>query len=120
MAKKRTPGRVAGRKPAHPGQAKSLPSPSPRPLQVRHLDQAPKFVKPKRIHPRRVLPLIREGVEREFHSDTAQALLEFYRPMAGALPAAVAMGNLVLTTNTELTSPAQQQTASNVGEPSVA
>jgi hypothetical protein len=121
MAKKKTtPGKAASKKPAPSGRAKALRSPAPQPLQVRHLAQAPKFVKPKRIHPRRVLPLIREGVEREFHSETAQALLESYQPMHMAVPAAPVLGNLVMTVNTELTSPTQQETASNVGEPSVA
>jgi hypothetical protein len=88
-----------------------------RPVQVKHLDTAPKFQKPKRVHPRRVLPLIREGAEREFHSTTPAALFELHRPIPLAAPAA---DNIVLALNTELTSPAQQQTASNVGEPSVA
>ena len=41
---------------------------------VKHLDQPPRFVKPKRVHPRRVLPFIREGIEREFHSTTDQVV----------------------------------------------
>jgi hypothetical protein len=98
-----------------------LRAPSKRALQVTHLDQAPKFVRPKRIHPRRVLPLIREGLEREFHSTTLPALLEFQRPLRMPAQAAAAPpGSLVIPTNTELTSPGQRQTASNVDEPSAA
>ena len=62
-----------------------------------------------------VLPLIREGVERDFHSQTPPTLVEQYRPMVMALPAAAARGNVVLTVNTELTSPGQQQTAAAAG-----
>lgn len=114
MAKKKT----SGKKQPPPHRAARLPSPSALPLQVRHLNQAPKFVKPKRIHPRRTLPLIPEGMEREFHSLTPQAVLELQRPpMVLAAPAA---GEVLVSTNTELTSPTEQQTASNVGEPSVA
>src|SRR5207302_881770 len=51
MAKKKTASKVASRKQPPQGRGKSLPSPSARPIQVRHLDQAPTFVKPKRIHP---------------------------------------------------------------------
>jgi hypothetical protein len=97
-----------------------LRAPSKRPVQVTHLDHAPKFVRPKRIHPRRVLPLIREGLEREFHSTTLPARLESYGRRLLAAPAAVPAGALVLATNTELTSPGQRQTASNVDEPSAA
>ncbi len=32
---------------------------------VQHLDSPPTFIKPKRIHPRRVLPLIGLGVQRD-------------------------------------------------------
>ncbi len=99
---------------------RKLRAPSKRPVQVTHLDQAPKFVRPKRIHPRRVLPLIREGLEREFHSATLSARLEVYGRRLMAAPAAVPAGEIVLTTNNELTSPGQRQTASNVDEPSAA
>jgi hypothetical protein len=98
---------------------RKLRAPSKRPVQVTQLDHAPKFVRPKRIHPRRVLPLIREGLEREFHSATLSARLEVYGRRLMAM-AAAASGEIVLTTNTELTSPGQRQTASNVDEPSAA
>jgi hypothetical protein len=116
MARKNSAGRNAGGKQQPPHQAGRLPSPSAQPLPVRQLDQAPQFVKPKRIHPRRTLPLIREGMEREFHSLTPQVLMDLQRPAA----AAPVLGELVVSTNTELTSPTAQHTASNVDEPSVA
>jgi hypothetical protein len=94
--------------------------PETKTVAVRHLDLPPKFEKPKRVHPRRVLPLIREGAEREFHSLSSRAVMELHRPRFLGAPMAAAVGELVLTTNTELTSPAQTQTASNVDEPSAA
>src|SRR5438445_2030253 len=42
---------------------------------VDHRDLPTRFVRPRRIHPRRVLALVREGQEREFHSSTIRALL---------------------------------------------
>jgi hypothetical protein len=84
---------------------------------VKHLDEPPQIVqKQKKIHPRRVLPLIAEGQEREFHSRSAQTLLRSLERLA---PAASA-DEVVLTTNTELAGPAINRTASNVGEPSCA
>jgi hypothetical protein len=98
---------------------------STRHVVVKQLAAPPTFVKPKKIHPRHLLPLVREGMERGFHSQTAEA---FLRPlgmirspqlMAAGAPFAAA-NEITLVTNTELTRAAQQQTASNVGEPSVA
>src|SRR6266849_592222 len=86
------------------------------PFKVKHLLLPPKFDKPKRIHPRRVLPFVREGLERQFHSTTRSATLE----MAKAEPVAVAGEDVVLKLDTELIQPGQQQTASNVDEPSAA
>lgn len=91
---------------------------SPRAIQVKHLQVPPRFVKPKRIHARRVLPFVREGVERQFHSVSARAIVTPVRSLTG--PALAAADDLVLLRNTELSQPGQQQTASNVGEPSVA
>jgi hypothetical protein len=92
--------------------------PTEKPVQVQHLAAPPKFEKPKRIHARRVLPRVREGMERQFHSATLRAVIG--RPLAMAAPRRAATDELVLSTNTELTGPAQQDTASNVGEPSTA
>ncbi|MEA2464582.1 MAG: hypothetical protein QOJ98_2329, partial [Acidobacteriota bacterium] len=71
----------------------------------------PKFQKPKRIHPRRRLPLIDEGFERQFHSMSTRAILA---------PAAGGADDLRLVVNSELLRPGEQRTASNVGEPSCA
>jgi len=85
-------------------------------IQVKHLDQPPKVKRPTGIHARHLLPLIRTGAEREFHSTTAQAEI---RSMAMLAPMA-ATDELTIATNTPLDGPGQQQVASNVGEPSVA
>lgn len=88
------------------------------PIHVAHFPVPPRFDGPKRIHPRRYLPLIREGVERGVHSVTPP--VAFHRALTMVAPAAAATDDLALLTNTELTSPGEQQTASNVGEPSAA
>jgi len=80
---------------------------------VEHLDAPPTFQQPKRIHPRRLLPPVKPGKQRDFHSLTP-ALDAFG---AAAAPSSV---DLVLDTNTPLTGPAAQSTASSVGEPSMA
>lgn len=85
-----------------------------RPAVVQFLDMPPTFKEPKRIHSRRVLPLVREGAEREYYSTTPRTILVPYVTRAAPAPS----GDLVVRTNTELTQPALQQTASNVDEPS--
>lgn len=99
-----------------------LQAASRRMIEVKHLSTPPTFVKPKKIHPRHLPPQVREGLERGFHSQSNEA---FLRPLAMALPptalAPQAAGDeLTLVTNTELKKAADQSTASNVGEPSVA
>lgn len=95
-----------------------LHSASKQPFRVKHLQAPPTFRKPRRIHARRVLPFVREGLERNFHSTSTRAI--FYRAKTlQALPQATA-DDVVLFTNTALTEAAQNQTASNVGEPSAA
>jgi hypothetical protein len=87
-------------------------------VEVEHLTEPPTFVKPKKIHPRHLLPLVREGMEREFHSQTPET---FFRPFDFQMAAPQAAADeLRIVTNTELTEPGKQQTASNVGEPSTA
>ena len=96
-----------------------------RTINVPHLASPPTFVKPKRIHPRHILPLIKEGVERGFHSQSEEA---FMRPLSAVSPLAAfpvfapqaATDELTVITKTELKSAADQKTASNVGEPSTA
>jgi hypothetical protein len=115
MAKKKRAGQ-SPRRGAKAG-AEKLHVASARPVDVKHFDVAHKFVKPKRIHPRRLLPLITEGAEREFHSQSLP-MMSFQQPAAAS--ADPRDGELALAVNTELTSPALQQTASNVDEPSTA
>lgn len=77
-----------------------------------------RFEKPKSIHTRRVLPRIRDGVERQFHSATAATHFVELKPAASTL---AAPGNdITIHTNTALTELGPTKTASNVGEPSVA
>src|SRR5260370_6988406 len=95
-----------------------LPAPAPKPIQVRRLEAPPRFERRDNIHPRRVLPRVREGKEREFHSTTDPVLL--HPPLAMSAIVRAATDDLTLVVNTELTGPGQQQLASNVGEPSTA
>jgi hypothetical protein len=90
----------------------------PKAVQVKHLAAPPRYQKRESIHPRRVLPRVREGKEREFHSVTREAM--FARPLALAAGLRAATDELTLVTNTELAAPGRQQLASNVDEPSVA
>jgi len=80
---------------------------------VEHLTMPPTFQKPKRIHPRRVLPRVTVGKQRELHSLSPE--LVHFRSGAAA-----AGGDLAIDTRTPLVGPAAQSTASNVGEPSLA
>lgn len=120
------PTKTASKKPAGKKATSNvrLRSLSARAVEVEQLAKPPTFFKPKRIHPRRLLPLVREGLEREFHSQTPETLFRppemlFFGARAAFAPQASA-DELTLVTNTELTEPGEQQTASNVGEPSVA
>src|SRR5882757_316232 len=108
----------SGKQPlAHP-EAFRLHVPSPDAIQVKHTEAPPRFQKRDRIHPRRILPRVKEGLERDFHSSTREIL--FHPPLAVSAAVRAATDELTLITNTELTGPAQRQLASNVGEPSVA
>src|SRR5215467_6986080 len=91
---------------------------APEPVRVRHLEAPAPFARRQRIHPRRVLPRVAEGKEREFHSVTRP--LSLRRSPAATAPIRSGGDDLTLVTSTELVGPAQQQLASNVGEPSVA
>jgi hypothetical protein len=84
------------------------------PLGVKHLDIPPRVPRRDRIHPRRVLPRVKEGRERDFHSVTRAVSYH----LQGAMRATT--DDLILTTNTELTGPASSQLAASVDEPSVA
>ena len=79
-------------------------------IEVRHLAAPPKVTKPKSIHGRRLLPFVAEGEERPFHSLNTRAFIH---------RAEDAGQDIQIVLNTPLTQPAQNRTASNVGEPSV-
>jgi hypothetical protein len=100
------------------GEPAELQKAADDPVMVAHLQAPPTFQKPKRIHPRRTLPLIREGAERNFHSTWREA--SYLAPRGLEAPTLDASQDLALFTNTALTQPSAQRTASNVGEPSVA
>jgi hypothetical protein len=122
MAKRKP---TKGRKPAgkRAGAAAKLPKPSVATIVInaatRQLHKVtmrarpPRIARPKRIHSRRFPPRALEGEERAFHSTT--------EPLAAFAAMAVSPGDDVeIILDTELAGPGQQQTASNVGEPSVA
>ena len=94
-----------------------LRAPSAEPVRVNHFRIPPPFERRERIHPRRILPRVREGRERAFHSTTEQVVLHQPKLLA-AIRAAT--DDVVLVTNTPLTQPGQQRLATSVGEPSVA
>ncbi len=106
------------REPQAPGAEVRLRAPSAKAIQVKHLDAPPRYEKRERIHPRRILPRVREGKEREFHSVTREVPYHLQRALAAVVRAAT--DDLTLAINTELAEPGQQQLASSVDEPSVA
>lgn len=126
MATKKFPRKTRKARPLEKGEQRvaTLKLRTARSVNVPHLAAPPTFVKPKKIHPRHVLPLIKEGVERGFHSQSEES---FIRPLSAvsplALPSLVPLATtdqLTIITNTELRSAADQKTAANVGEPSTA
>jgi hypothetical protein len=98
--------------------AVKIQSPTAKVIGVKHLAEPPKFIRPKRIHPRRGIPMVPEGEESIVHSDTPEAA--FAQPHEMAAPAAAANQNLAIVHQTSLTALAARDTAGNVGEPSVA
>jgi hypothetical protein len=95
-----------------------LQVPEPKPVLVKYMNAPPPFKRRENIHARRVLPRVREGREREFHSVTGRAML--LPPATRLFALQAAADDLTVVTNTELPEPGLQQLASNVGEPSVA
>jgi hypothetical protein len=87
-------------------------------IEVTHLEVPPPYKRRERIHPRRILPRVKEGKEREFHSTTRELSQQLQRGITAVVRAAT--DDLSVVTNTELSEPGQQQLASSVGEPSVA
>ncbi len=79
-------------------------------VNVRHLDAPPQLKKPKRIHPRHLLPFVPEGQERDTHSLSPRAMIQGPQD---------ASQTVQIVLNTPLTQPAQAKTSSNVNEPSV-
>lgn len=106
--------------PLTPAAGFRLSAPSREVIEVAHTHtpMPPPYTRRERIHPRRILPRVREGIEREFPSSTSEVT---FRPRP-SLPAGVraATDDLAVLTNAELAGPGQQQLASNVNEPSVA
>jgi hypothetical protein len=88
------------------------------PVVVRHLDAPPLFQRRTSVHPRRVLPRVREGRERQFHSATP--VLALVPRAAPVFARAAAPDDVAIAVNTELNQPAASHLASNVGEPSAA
>jgi hypothetical protein len=78
---------------------------------VELLEAPPTFEKPPSLQPRRLLPVVPAGKQRHFHSMTPEIDLN---------EATAALGEIALDTNTPLTGPGAQNTASSVGEPSLA
>jgi hypothetical protein len=111
----RRPARRAGRGVA---AGTRLQASLPGPVTVRYVPAPPPFVRRESIHPRRMLPRVREGREREFHSTTRPAALS--QPVIRAFAIRAATDDLALVNSTELSGPGTQQLASNVGEPSTA
>src|SRR5215475_11984049 len=94
-----------------------LAKPSAKPVTIKFLTTPKKFVKPKRVHPRRFPHRIVEGDESTAFSTTGPLALAM--PEQAPAPMA-ATDSIKLVRNTELTKPTAQNTSSNVGEPSVA
>lgn len=110
--KRSSRGRQSSRRPA----PIKLRAAFKKPVEVAHKAQPPKVARPRPIHPRRILPRVREGVERAFHSTTPRAVL---RP--ALITPRLAMGDdLAIVLQSTLGAPGQQDFASNVGEPSLA
>jgi hypothetical protein len=89
---------------------RSVAATAAREVQVRPLDLPPTITKAKPIHPRRLLPFVAEGKERPFHSMNTRAIIHDTEDAAT---------DIKVVLNTPLSQPAQNRTASNVGEPSV-
>src|SRR5947209_13125526 len=85
---------------------------------VKHHDAPPPFEKRQSIHRRRLLPRVKEGKERAFHSVTREIALTLQRAFPVGQRANT--DEIALVTDSELTQPGQQKLASSVGEPSVA
>ena len=100
------------KKPANKPKVGSLALSAPRgPVVVQPRDTPPPVNRPKRIHPRRLLPFVREGQERERHSLNVRAFI--------ATPQAAGQ-DVRIVRNTPLPQPGLNHVAGAVGEPSLA
>jgi hypothetical protein len=120
MAKsaKRGAGRKSTSRQSSKTTSGSALSPAARgPVQVTYRAAPPPFKRRESIHPRRILPRVREGRERHFHSVTPQSA---FVHAVWALGPQAATDEVTLLINTPMPEPGSQQLASNVGEPSAA
>src|SRR5467141_4470510 len=78
MVEKKSTKIVGGKVNAKVGEPKMMLAkfrllvPSKKPIRVQHCAAPPRHARRERIHPRRVLPRVKEGKEREFHSVTRE------------------------------------------------
>lgn len=94
-------------------------------VQVSTYDTPPRVEPMKRIHPRKIIPVVAEGKETSLTSTTRRALPADETeaaPLAarGVAGRRAASSRVVLQRNTALTQPGREQTSSIVNEPSVA
>ena len=92
---------------------------SAKPVECKLLKTPKRVERPARVHPRRFPHLVVEGQESEVFSRSAPLALAERRDLRAAAPQA-ATDDIALARDTELTEPGRTNTASNVGEPSVA
>src|SRR6516162_9641322 len=87
---KRDDKKPAAKKPQGVVKRVQLQAASAKPVQVKHLAvPPPPRVKRERIHPRRILPRVREGKERAFHSTSRDISFHMQRqPFSPAIRAA--------------------------------
>jgi hypothetical protein len=101
--------------------AADLLSPFRREVTIPYLPEARKFTQRQQIHPRRNIPPVPEGLDvPDPHPSPPTALGLPQAMMDSAAAAPVLTDDLTLVRNTELGSVADNDTASEVGEPSVA
>ncbi len=96
-------------------------------IEVEYLPEARKFTPKTRIHVRKEIPVPAEGAAVYDFNPTAPLALDMPQPMEMMMASSLAPGepmaasdNLTLVRSVQLSSAADNNTASNVGEPSVA
>jgi hypothetical protein len=110
-SEKRSSGKLRPRKATVTYEAQGGPVRAQiRSVHVQPMDAPPKIARSKSIHPRRLLPFVAEGQEREKHSLDTRAIIH-HAEDAGQ--------DIQIVLNTPLTQPGQTGNAGNVGEPSV-